>query len=234
MDAGFARLRARCGLGRFTTYRSCGISLIVFAVTFGIFHTFLTNTANAHGGDAPAAATGPVIAPRAEARSGPLELVAVYSRDTLALFVTRYGDGVPVAGAQVEGGSELETVTFQETDPGVYVTHELVIPPGRNDLKVTITQDGAPVRTQAMSLMIQGGAMAATAAAAPPAGRNNPWLIGLSVLAVYLTVTVAFLLARRQGKLADGRRPVWLAMRAFARRLRPARRSMPGQANPVA
>lgn len=192
----------------------------------------LPRPARAHGDDGPASA--PVISPRAEAKVGPLQLVAVYkpgtiptsglfsgpssapTRDTLALFVTRYADGEPAADAQIEAGGDLESVPLQQTDPGVYVTHDLMISPGRNDVRFTIKMPDAEERTQTLSLLVPGGATAAMASAAPVSARVSPTAIGAAVVAVYATMMGAFLLAGGHVRLRRAS--------AALRTLRPLRR----------
>lgn len=203
---------------------------LLFAVCFAFLAiaAVLPCPAAAHGDEAPAA--GPAVSPRAEARMGDLEVLAVYRPavvpigglfsagapprpETLALFVTRYADGAPVAHAEVEAGGDLESLPLVETDPGVYVTHDLMISSGRTDLKVSVKLPGAEPSVQTLALLVPGGAATATAAAAPAAGRVSPVAIGLAALAAYGVMTLVFLAG------AGGRpwRRLWPARRAASR-----------------
>src|SRR5579859_6442782 len=105
--------------------------------------------AAAHGdhGSAPPGAV--VIAPRTEARSGPVEIVAEVSGGTLAVFLSRFSDGVPITGARVEASTDLQSAPLAESDAGVYVTKDILFADGRNDMSVTFTAAGAAARTQA-------------------------------------------------------------------------------------
>jgi hypothetical protein len=189
-------------------FQSC-IRCTVFALVITsalVINVTFTQPASAHG-EGPDESTGPIAAPRSEARSGPLELVAVYNvplhtvaaynreaaKDTLALFVSRYADGAPVKGAQVEAGTDLDSVTLTETDPGVYISRDLMISAGRNDLNFTVTVPGQPARTQKMWLTVPGGALMALKSTVPTPGRTSPAVIGGAVLAVYVTMMMAFL-----------------------------------------
>src|SRR5271155_4061421 len=82
--------------------------------------------AGAHGDHGAAPPGAVVIAPRAEGRSGPVETVAEFTGGTLAVFLSRYADGAPVTGAKVAAATDLQSADLAETDPGVYVTKEIL------------------------------------------------------------------------------------------------------------
>ena len=111
----------------------CGIALAL--AVFGV------TPARAHG-DHGAAPVGPiVIAPRAEARAGVYELVAVFSKNTLAVFVNRFADSAPVVGAKIEVSTDLQSEALAESDPGVYTTRALLFVPGGNPIEIKLAID---------------------------------------------------------------------------------------------
>jgi hypothetical protein len=120
--------------------------------------------AAAHGDHGAAPPGAVVIAPRAEARSGAVEIVAEFTGGTLAVFLSRYADDAPVIGAKVEAATDLQSAPLAETDAGVYVTKDILFADGRNDVSVTFTVAGV-ARTQALAITI---AEPHPAAAAPP------------------------------------------------------------------
>jgi hypothetical protein len=118
----------------------------------------------AHGDHGAAPPGAVVIAPRAEGRSGPVEIVAEFSGGTLAVFLSRYADGAPVTGAKVEAATDLQSTALGESDAGVYVTRDILFADGRNDIAVNFTVGGA-ARTQNLTITI---AEPPHPAAAPP------------------------------------------------------------------
>jgi hypothetical protein len=122
--------------------------------------------AGAHGDHGAAPPGVVVIAPRAEGRAGPVEIVAEFAGGMLAVFLSRFADGAPVGGVRLEASSDLQAATLEQSDAGVYVTREILFADGRNDITVAFTLDGV-ARTAPLTLMLP--APHPVAAAAPPA-----------------------------------------------------------------
>ncbi len=99
--------------------------------------------AGAHGDHGAAPPGVVVIAPRAEARAGTVEIVAEFAAGgTLAVFLSGFADGAPLTGARVEVSTDLQSATLAESDPGVYVTRDILLAEGHNDLTVAVTPAG--------------------------------------------------------------------------------------------
>ena len=162
----------------------------------------------AHG-DHGAAPPGAVsIAPRTDARIGTMEIVAVFSHQALAVFVSRFADGAPVSGAKVSVSSDLQSADLEQTDQGLYVTRDILLAPGHNDLTVSLTVDGV-TKTQDIGLSTPGehaaakpaGGKAATAGswiALPSAALTGNVALSGSVAAVLLLGSGTMLLWRRR------------------------------------
>jgi hypothetical protein len=148
-----------------------------------------------HAADAMPPTPGSVVmAPRTEARIGQFEMVTVFSKQIFAVFLSRYADGTPVAGAKIEAGTDLQSADLTETDPGVYSTKELLMAPGRNDLtikiragEVTTTQPLALILPTEQSVPVASGPIIAT-----------PLKIGAGIVVVYGLLSAGFLLTRRR------------------------------------
>lgn len=154
---------------------------------------------SAHEGGPAEAAPVQVRAPRTEARLGTMELVAIYNRETLALFVSRFADGTPVSGAQVQASNDLEDVTLRETDPGIYMSRELAISPGRNDIRFTIAAAGQPEQSQSMALVVPGGTLlSAKTTSSVVAGRHSVVVLGAAAVAIYAVMMAVFALSGRR------------------------------------
>lgn len=78
----------------------------------------------AHGGEdhGDGAAPAPVadLAPRAQAHSDDFELLAVLAQGRLTVYVDRYADNAPVAGAEIEVESGAFKAVAKPVAPGVY------------------------------------------------------------------------------------------------------------------
>jgi len=55
-----------------------------------------------------------VIAPRAEARVGQTEIVTIFSKQILAVFLSRYADDTPITGAKIEASTDLQSAALTE------------------------------------------------------------------------------------------------------------------------
>ena len=150
-----------------------------------------------HAADAMLAPPGSVvIAPRAEARVGQVEMVAMFSKQIFAVFLSRYADGAPVTAAKVEASTDLQSAELTETDPGVYSTTELLMAAGQNAVAITF-HVGDVVKTQSVALTLPSEvtALAVSQSAVMTAGSVT---IAGAVLALAGLVFAAFLLVRRR------------------------------------
>ncbi|HVL75153.1 MAG TPA: hypothetical protein VM406_03990 [Noviherbaspirillum sp.] len=91
-------------------------------------------------GDAPAVAvSGQVLAPRTEARSEDVEMLAVYESGALTLYFADYRTNAPIAGAEVEIESGTSKAVAKAIGDGVYKADTPWIGgPGKHPLVVTI------------------------------------------------------------------------------------------------
>lgn len=91
-------------------------------------------------GDAPAAAvSGQLLAPRTEARSDEVEMLAVYESGALTLYLADYKTNAPIAGAEVEIESGASTAVAKAVGDGVYKADTpWIAGPGKHPLIVTI------------------------------------------------------------------------------------------------
>lgn len=155
--------------------------------------------ARAHG-DGHADAAGPeVIAPRAEARVGPFELVVVFSDPVVAVFVNRFGSAAPVKGAKIEASTDLQTATLAETDAGLYVTKELLLAHGDNPIEIKLIVDGV-TSAQAMMLVVPADRPAPASAASASGNLGAVALVGGSVVATLALTAGAFAVMRRSAR----------------------------------
>lgn len=169
------------------------------------------------------------VAPRSEARVGTRQYVLVYAnrqifedrhlqlfgnvqrpkfdRPRLALFVEDFGTAEPVSGGEVEATVNFLPETMSEVAPGVYVSEEVVLGGGRNEVEVAFTLADETV-TVPMLLVVAGGESAETAASAAAVSAVKPvaipsWLFVVAGLAVYALAAGVFLLRRsRAGSTA--------------------------------
>jgi uncharacterized protein (TIGR03382 family) len=180
------------------------IRTFLLALATAVASLAAAGPAGAHGDHGAAPPGVVVIAPRAEGRSGPVELVAEFTGGTLAVFLSRFADGAPVAGAHVEASTDLQSATLAESDAGVYVTKDILFTDGRNDIAVAFTAAGAAARTQNLTITIAEPPHPAAPAAAAiwwPAmpGRQTLEIGGAATLAAGLLVAALLLARRRRG-----------------------------------
>lgn len=153
-----------------------------------------------HAADAMAAPPGAVvIAPRAEARVGQTEIVTIFSKQILAVFLSRYADDTPIAGAKIEASTDLQSAVLTETDPGVYSTTELLMTPGRNDISLKFTAGGL---TSTTSLALAMPIETPEPVVAHPAllAAATPLTIGGAIVVVCAMLSVAFLVGRQRAR----------------------------------
>lgn len=155
----------------------------------------------AHAGHDAEPAGPTMIAPRAEVRVGAFEVVVVFSRQTMAVFVHRYSDSTPVVGAKVEVTTDLQSASLSETDAGVYVTSELLMSPGTNEIEVNIAVGGVSVR---QSLTLEMPHEAAEVAASPAPWRLIAQVgVGSMLLGVVLVGGLAAARRRKPVPVTD-------------------------------
>jgi hypothetical protein len=165
-----------------------------------------------------------VVSPRAEARVGTRQFILVYAnrqlfedrkfklfgnvqrpkfdKPRLALFVEDFATAAPVAGAEVEAMVNFLPEAMSEIAPGVYVTEEVVLGGGRNEVEVTFTL-GDESATVPMMLVVAGGDSAGTASAAAAVSAVKPvaipsWVFVAAGLAVYAVAAGLFLIRRQR------------------------------------
>lgn len=172
-----------------------------------------------------------VVSPRVEARAGNRQFVLVYAnrqlfedkqvrlfgnlprvkydRPRLALFVEDYATGLPTTGATVSATVNFLPQDMQEIAPGVYVTEEIILGGGRNEIEVAYSM-GAESGTLPLLLVVAGGASSGSAGSAaavstvPPAAIPG-WMFVAGGLVVYAVAAGLFMLrrARPDGAAAD-------------------------------
>ena len=153
-----------------------------------------------HAADAMAAPPGAVvIAPRAEARVGQTEIVTIFSKQILAVFLSRYADDTPITGAKIEASTDLQSAALTETDPGVYSTTELLMTPGRNDISLKFTAGGV---TSTTSVALPMPIETPEPVVAHPAllAAATPLTIGGAILVVCAMLSGAFLVGRQRAR----------------------------------
>jgi hypothetical protein len=153
----------------------------------------------AHGdephGDAPHGGRSITVAPRAEARIGAQEAVIAYLDGKVVVFLQRYIDGVPTAGAEIELTIDFIPESLEEVAPGVYSSGDWPLAAGRNDVELAYTL-GEEKGSAALVLAMPEGA-AATAQPEPSlAAWGIPGFI-MIVFAVLIFAAVNGLLAQR-------------------------------------
>ena len=79
------------------------------------------------------------IAPRTSTQTDEFELVAVLTGGKLTLYLDRYADNAPVAGAEIEVQSGASKAVAAQATPGVYVLPgEAFAQPGKYPLAISI------------------------------------------------------------------------------------------------
>ncbi len=174
------------------------------------------------------------VAPRTEARVGTRQFVLVYAnrqifedrqiqffgnvqrpkfdRPRLALFIEDFATAAPVVGAEVEATVNFLPETMSEVAPGVYVTGEVVLGGGRNEVEVAYTIAGDS-GTVPMLLVVAGGDSVETAASAAAISAVKPvaipnWLYLAAGLLVYAVAAGLFMMRRsRAAEDADALSP---------------------------
>lgn len=171
-----------------------------------------------------------VVSPRVEARVGNRQFVLVYAsrqmfedkqirlfgdvqrvkydRPRLALFIEDYATGAPTTGATVSATVNFLPQDMTEIAPGVYVTEEIILGGGRNEVEVAYTI-GAENGTLPLLLAVAGGVSAGTAGSAAAVSAVPPaeipgWLFVAGGIAVYAAAAGLFMLRRRRAGATAG------------------------------
>lgn len=110
-----------------------GISLLSFAP--GVF----AHGGEDHGDSAPVVQAAQPLAPRAEAKSDDVELLAVYQNKELTLYLSRFGTNEPISNAQIEIESGQQKAIAKAGGDGRYtVATPWLAKPGKHELVATI------------------------------------------------------------------------------------------------
>lgn len=119
--------------------------LVQVLFSLGLFALLsYTPLALAHGGEdhgdgAASVVTSQPLAPRAEAKSEDVELLAVYADKVLTLYVSRFATNEPLANAQIDIESGSQKASAKPVADGVYrVAAPWLTNPGKYDLVATI------------------------------------------------------------------------------------------------
>ncbi|MEW6123239.1 MAG: efflux RND transporter periplasmic adaptor subunit [Pseudomonadota bacterium] len=112
--------------------------LVCAALASGAAERALAHEGHDHGAPPPPQALAQ--APRTEAASADFELVAVLREGVLTLYLDRFGDNAPVAGAAIEVDTPEGTRAATEASPGTYqMPAPFLAAPGAHDLAFTVT-----------------------------------------------------------------------------------------------
>lgn len=138
-----------------------------------------------------------VVSPRAEARTGNFEMTAVFSKQILAVFLSRFSDGSPVAGAQITASTDLQSADLHETDSGVYSTKELLLASGKNDIEIKF-QIGKVAHVQTLDMELPSERATEVASAEANRSWPRPVAIGAAAAALLLVpFSAAFMVVGR-------------------------------------
>ncbi|MDF1794822.1 MAG: hypothetical protein P1U88_23140 [Thalassobaculaceae bacterium] len=190
------------------------VSALLIAVSAGV-----ALASDDHGG--PKAVT---VSPRVEARVGTHQFVLVYAsrqlfedrkfqffgnvqrtkfdEPRLALFVEDYATAKPVSGAEIEAMVNFLPGAMTEISPGVYVTEEMVLGGGRNEVEISYTI-GAESGDVSMLLLVAGGETSGTSASAAAVSAVKPtaipsWVFVGGAVLIYLAAAGLFLIRRNR------------------------------------
>lgn len=141
------------------------------------------------------------VAPRAEARIGNQEIVIAYERDRLVLFLQRYSDGQPTPGAELAITVDFVPVAFKEIAPGTYITDNVMLAAGHNDLELTY-KIGDREGTETIPLTLLGGSVQkGTARIVMPSSTTSGLLLAVLAFGIYIAVS-ALLAFRSRSRAA--------------------------------
>ena len=151
------------------------------------------SSAMAHGDEDHGAATTPVgvsIAPRMEAATDALELVAAAKADDLTIWIDGFADNVPVTGATVSVTVDGKTGQAKAAN-GIYTySDDGLQKPGAHELSFLVSHDGA---FESLSGTLTVPPSAADTAAGPPIWQ---WLL-IAILVVLVLAGAWYWRSRR-------------------------------------
>lgn len=157
---------------------------------------------HSHGDEAPAPAAA--SAPRGEAASPAVELVAVAQGDTLTVYIDRFTTNTPIDGATVTVEGPDGPLALAAGPEGTYSAEAAFLArPGHHDLLVTMVADGI-AEVLPVTLDIPAGTEAATAPAASITdlrarlAARSPAVLGIAAGSFLLGAVVTGLARRRR------------------------------------
>lgn len=112
-----------------------------FALSAALLHSpaVFAHAGEDHGDDPAPAQTTQLLAPRAEAHSDDIEMLAVYGSGELTLYLSNFKTNEPIANAKVEIESGTQTVAAAAAGDGIYkVPAPWLAKPGKHGLVVTV------------------------------------------------------------------------------------------------
>ncbi len=166
-------------VGRFCLVRKMSTALARFIPGLFLVSLLMVGTPlRAHEGHdhgAPPTPVSTTIAPRVDASSTTFELIAVFRKDTLTIFLDRFSTNEPVLGATIEVDTPKGVVTAKENADGTYVLPADWATPGSNpDLIFTVTA-GPDIDVLTGTLKIPGEQSVTQAVV------RNSWLVASGV-----------------------------------------------------
>lgn len=190
----------------------CAFMLAIVAVSSGAW----AEDGHNHGGGAVAI----VVAPRTEARLENLQVVLVYANRRLyedkrfqffgnqqiekfadprvAVFLENLLTGEPTTGAELEATINFIPEPLKEIAPGVYVSENIVLGGGRNEIDLAYTI-GDKQGVLPMTLVVPGGqssGASVTTAVAPPV-KIPDWVFAIVIIGIYAGVTAIYVFRQK-------------------------------------
>jgi hypothetical protein len=176
----------------------CALLMAISVAMLGLLPVGAQAQEHDHGGGERVV----VLAPRAEARIGNQEVVITYVAGALTVYLQRYVDGVPTTGADIELTVDFIPGTLTEIAPGIYEGRDWSLSTGRTDIEMLLSIDGREeTATIPLTIASSSGARI-TAPIAVPVVTVPGFVFAAAAGAIYLTVTVLFVLRRRRKAMA--------------------------------
>lgn len=175
----------------------CVLLAAISAVVMSLFGTGVHAQEHDHGG-------GPrvvVLAPRAEARVGNQEVVITYVAGLLTVYLQRYVDGVPTAGATIELTVDFMPGELAESSPGIYESRDWSLSTGRTEIEMLLTVDGHQETAVIPLTVAQSSGGRITAPIAIPVVSVPGFVFAVAAAAIYVIVILLFVLRRRRGAI---------------------------------
>jgi len=179
------------------------VLLVVVSLVVGLGLGEVPRTALGHGDDSVAPPpSGVSLSPRLAARSGDFELVGVALGRTLSIYLDRFADNQPVAGAKLDVEADGQTTAATAEPDGTYtLSANWVAQPGHHAVIVTI------VSGQGSDLLAGTLDIPSLPAAASPSaiGSGLPAPSRDNIVAFLLGVLATIVLQRRSSLAASVR-----------------------------